>query len=191
MELTGRNLLDLPSLYDAGKIGNDQDCENLNVKNDVEEILREHILPVILVGNVTFWLLRIREASTMARTHIHSIPQMTIIGVHRLEVTMSTIPSFLLLPQHSYHLVKHCNQRKQLMELSLKLCWKWDSMIDRHRQIPHLSRGTNSVMARQNNLRMGLAMHHLHNPPREAKHHSSIIPFLRHRIESFQVTLND
>lgn len=185
------NLLVLRFLCDVGKIGNVQDCENLNVKNDVEEILRGHIPRVTLLGIVTFWLLRIREASTMARTHILSIPLMTTIGVHRSEATMNTIPNFLLLPQHSYRSVKHCNQQRQLMVLSWKLCWKWDSMTDRHRQIHHLSRDTNLVMARQNNLQMGLAMNHLHNPPRGAKHHSSIIPFLRYRIESFQVTLND
>ena len=143
-----KNLLDLRFLCDVGKIGNVQDCENLDVKNDVEEISRGHIPPVILLGTVTFWLLRIREASTMAQTRCHSIPQMTTIGVHRLEAIMNTIPSFLLLPQHSYRSTMHCNQRRQLMVLSWKLCWKWDSMTDRHQQIHHISRDTNLLMAR-------------------------------------------
>jgi hypothetical protein len=185
-----KDILDLRFLCDVGKIGNVQDCENLNVKNDVEEILRGHIPPVTLLGIVNFWL-RIPEASTMAPTRCHSIPQMTTIGVHRLEATMNTIPSFLLLPQHSYRRsVKHCNQRRQLMELSWKRCWKWDSMTGRHQPIHHISRDTNLLMARQNSLRMGLAIHHLRSPPRRAKHHS-IIPLLRYRIESFQATLND
>jgi hypothetical protein len=193
MELMAKEILDLRFLCDVGKIGNVQDCENLNVKNDVEEILRGHIPPVTMLGTVNSWLLRTREASTMALTRCQSIPLMTIIGVPRLEATMNTIPSFLLLPQHSHRSVKHFNQRRQLMVLSWKLCWKWDLMTNRHQQIHHISRDTNLQMARQNNLRVGLVMYHLRNPPHRAKHHSliSIIPFLRYRIESCKATLND
>jgi hypothetical protein len=167
MELMAKNLLDLRFLCDVGKIGNVQDCENLDAKNGVEEILRGHIPLVTLLGNVTSWLLQIREASMMALIHFHSIPRMTITGVRRLEVTTNTIPSFLLLPQHSYRSVKYCNQRRHWMVLSWKLCWKRDSMTDHHQQVHHIHLDSNLVMVRQNSFRMrGVVIHHLRNRPR-------------------------
>jgi len=148
MDLMAAEIPHLQFLCDVGKIGNVQDCGNLSVKNDVEEILRGHIPLVTLLGNAISWLLQIHEASiheasTMALIRCHSIPQMTTIGEHRSVATMNTIPSFLLLLQHSYTKVIPCNQRRPLTVLSWKLCWKWDSMTHRHHQVHHMPRDTN------------------------------------------------